>query len=53
MDQDDLAYYRFRAATELDLAMRAAHPRAVAAHDHLALQYLLLIRGGPAGACGA
>ena len=40
MSNDDLSYYRHRAETESNLATRAAHPEAAAAHTQLATAYL-------------
>lgn len=40
MSNDDLTYYRDRAETEIELATRATHPDAAAAHTQLAAAYL-------------
>lgn len=49
--ETEIAYYQARAATELELALGAAHPEAAQAHHGLALLYLALLErlsGGPA-----
>lgn len=45
----DPDYSRLRVRTELDLARKAAHPRAAAAHWAMAKLYAERIRSNPAG----
>ena len=40
MDEDENAYFRHRAATELQLSRSAVHPKAVQAHGEMARRYL-------------
>jgi hypothetical protein len=39
-DDEDNLYFLHRAEAEIELAQRAQHPKAVAAHYHLAQSYL-------------
>ena len=39
MSDEDLIYYRQRAAREMEMARRASHPNAVRAHELLAAHY--------------
>ena len=45
MSREELAYYERRAETEIELAQRALHARAVQAHYQMASAYLDLIHG--------
>ncbi len=45
MTDDDVRYFLERAETEIELAQRAEHPKAVAAHYHLAQSYLDRVYG--------
>lgn len=45
MSDEDSLYFLQRAEAELELARRATHPKAVAAHYHLAESYLDRVYG--------
>jgi hypothetical protein len=45
MSREELDYYERRAETEIELAQRALHARAVQAHYQMASAYLDLIHG--------
>jgi hypothetical protein len=45
MSREELDYFERRAETEIDLAQRALHARAVQAHYQMASAYLDLIHG--------
>lgn len=45
MSRDELDYYERRAETEIELAQRARHARAVQAHYEMASAYLDRIHG--------
>jgi hypothetical protein len=45
MSREEIAYYEGRAETEIELAQRALHVRAVQAHYQMASAYLDMIHG--------
>lgn len=45
MSDEDCLYFVQRAEAEIELAQRAEHPKAVAAHYHLAQSYLDRVYG--------
>ena len=45
VSDEDCVYFLQRAEAETELAQRAEHPKAVAAHFHLAQSYLDLVFG--------